>query len=134
MRNSLGAQFSARFPPRTIPTHRLPSQVRGLRALRAEAAKALSVKILELLPPNTRKELLATEGRLVARAPLAALTPEFLNLLFQRQERLGEAQLQELNALVAYNLAIAELHRVTGTGLDANRIDLVVTDAVGGGR
>lgn len=65
------------------------------------------------------------------RETLAALTPEFLNLLFQRQERLGEAQLQELNSLVAYNLAIAELHRVTGTGLEANRIDLVVTDGAG---
>lgn len=68
------------------------------------------------------------------RETLAALTPEFLNLLFQRQERLGEAQLQELNALVAYNLAIAELHRVTGTGLEANRIDLVVTDGTGDDR
>ena len=68
------------------------------------------------------------------RETLAALTPEFLNLLFQRQERLGEAQLQELNSLVAYNLAIAELHRVTGTGLEANRIDLVVTDGPGSSR
>ncbi len=68
------------------------------------------------------------------RETLAALTPEFLNLLFQRQERLGEAQLQELNSLIAYNLAIAELHRVTGTGLEANRIDLVVTDGEGAGQ
>ena len=44
------------------------------------------------------------------------------------------AQLQELNSLVAYNLAIAELHRVTGTGLEANRIDLVVTDGAGSPR
>ena len=57
---------------------------------------------------------------------LAALTPEFLNLLFQRQERLGEAQLQELQSLAIYNIAIAELGRATGNGLEMNGIDLVV--------
>lgn len=60
------------------------------------------------------------------RVTLAALTPEFLNLLFQRQERLGEAQLQELRSLAVYNLAIAELGRATGNGLEMNGIDLVV--------
>lgn len=65
------------------------------------------------------------------RETLAALTPEFLNLLFQRQERLAEAQLQELNAMVVYNLAIAELNRATGTGLEASGIDLVIVDPEG---
>ncbi|MCP4835276.1 MAG: hypothetical protein GY895_11005, partial [Phycisphaera sp.] len=60
------------------------------------------------------------------RETLAALTPEFLNLLFQRQERLGEAQSQELQAMAVYNLSIAELGRATGSGLEANGIDLVV--------
>ena len=60
------------------------------------------------------------------RETLAALTPEFLNLLFQRQERLGEAQAQELRAMTVYNLSIAELGRATGSGLEANGIDLVV--------
>ena len=60
------------------------------------------------------------------RVTLAALTPEFLNLLFQRQERLGEAQLQELQSLAIYNIAIAELGRATGNGLEMNGIDLVV--------
>ena len=63
------------------------------------------------------------------RETLAALTPEFLNLLFQRQERLAEAQLQEAGALVAYNLAIAELQKSVGSGLEANGIDLIVVDA-----
>ncbi|MBC03411.1 MAG: hypothetical protein CMJ34_08945 [Phycisphaerae bacterium] len=65
------------------------------------------------------------------RETLAALTPEFLNLLFQRQERLGEAQLQETNALVAYNIAIAQLNEAVGTGLRTNGVDLVVVDADG---
>lgn len=62
------------------------------------------------------------------RETLAALTPEFLNLLFQRQERLAEAQLQETGALVAYNLAIAELQKSVGSGLEASGIDLIVVD------
>ena len=65
------------------------------------------------------------------RETLAALTPEFLNLLFQRQERLGEAQLQETTALVAYNVAIAQLNEAVGSGLKANGVDLVVIDADG---
>ncbi len=60
------------------------------------------------------------------RETLAALTPEFLNLLFQRQERLGEAQLQEFGASVTYNIAIAQLERSTGTGLEKRGIDVVV--------
>jgi outer membrane protein len=60
------------------------------------------------------------------RETLAALTPEFLNLLFQRQERLGEAQLQEFGASVTYNVAIAQLERSTGTGLEKRGIDVVV--------
>ena len=62
------------------------------------------------------------------RETLAALTPEFLNLLFQRQERLGEAQLQETTALIAYNVAIAQLNEAVGSGLKANGVDLVVVD------
>ena len=65
------------------------------------------------------------------RRTLAALTPEFLNLLFQRQERLAEAQLQELKAMVDYNLAVADLERATGKGLEANNIDLLVVEASG---
>jgi len=60
------------------------------------------------------------------RETLAALTPEFLNLLFQRQERLAEARLQEFGAGVTYNIAIAQLERSTGTGLEKRGIDVVV--------
>lgn len=60
------------------------------------------------------------------RETLAALTPEFLSLLFQRQERLGEAQLQEYGAGLSYNVAIARLEQATGTGLEKRGIDVVV--------
>jgi len=52
------------------------------------------------------------------------LTPEFLNLKFQRQERLAEAQAREVSALAEYNRAVAELHRAIGTGFRSDRVDL----------
>lgn len=61
---------------------------------------------------------------LVDEQTLAALTPEFLNLKFQRQDGLASAQLQESTALVDYNTSIANLYRAMGTGLAMNRIEL----------
>jgi hypothetical protein len=61
----------------------------------------------------------------------ASLTPEFLNLKFQRQNGLALAQFEEVAALVDYNIAIAELQRAMGTGLGMNRIELSTPDASG---
>jgi outer membrane protein len=61
---------------------------------------------------------------LVLERTRAALTPEFLNLKFQRQNGLALAQLEEVNALVEYNIAIANLYRAMGVGLAMNRITL----------
>jgi outer membrane protein TolC len=52
------------------------------------------------------------------------LTPEFLNLKFQRQERLGAAQLREIEARANYNRARAAFARALGTGLRAERLEL----------
>jgi len=68
---------------------------------------------------------------LVDEQTLASLTPEFLNLKFQRQDGLANAQLQESLALVDYNTAIAELYRAMGTGLAMNRIELETVDERG---
>jgi outer membrane protein TolC len=59
----------------------------------------------------------------------AAMTPEFLNLKFQRQATLAQAQRQEFEALSNYNKSVAELHRAMGVGLDVNGIDVEVVDA-----
>ncbi len=59
----------------------------------------------------------------------ASLTPEFLNLKFQRQNGLALAQASEVSALAEYKSAIAELQRAMGTGLEMNRIELVLPDA-----
>lgn len=86
---------------------RLIAQARSFRIAQAENLRALEV--LE----RTR----------------ASLTPEFLNLKFQRQAGLALAQFEEIAALVAYNVSIAELHRAMGTGLAMNRIELQMPDA-----
>jgi len=54
---------------------------------------------------------------LVEKETLAGLTPEFLNLEFQRQETLAVARIQEFDARVTYRLAIASLARATATSL-----------------
>jgi outer membrane protein TolC len=59
---------------------------------------------------------------------LASLTPEFLNLKFQKQESLALARLEEVAALVSYAQSVAALHRAMGTGLEMNQIDLSVVD------
>jgi outer membrane protein len=80
----------------------LISQTRSFRIAQAENLRAL----------------------LVLERTRASLTPEFLNLKFQRQNGLALAQLEEVNALVEYNVAIANLHRAMGVGLAMNRITL----------
>ena len=63
---------------------------------------------------------------LVEEETLAALTPEFLNLKFQRQDRLAAAQRAEYESLAAYNTSVAALYRALGTGLEMNRIEVKV--------
>jgi len=66
----------------------------------------------------------------VSEQTLAALTPEFLQLKFQQQERLSQAQLQYVGARINYNVALSELHRVMGTGLEMNQITIDIVDPV----
>jgi len=52
----------------------------------------------------------------------STLTPEFLNLVFQRQEGLAAAQLGEVQALADYNRAVARLAYAMGRGSGGSRI------------
>ena len=52
----------------------------------------------------------------------AALTPEFINLKLDRQDALANTELQEVQALVDYNNAIARFYQAQGTLLDRNNI------------
>lgn len=54
------------------------------------------------------------------------LTPEFLNLKFQRQESLAQARQQELQALVNFDQSLAALRRAMGTSLRERGIAIEV--------
>jgi outer membrane protein TolC len=85
----------------------------------------------ELVQANRSSRIAAAENLralLVEEETLAALTPEFLNLKFQRQDRLAIVQLQEVEALVSFNQAVAALYRAMGTGLGMNRIEIEIID------
>lgn len=83
----------------------------------------------ELISATRSTRLAAGENLralLVEEETLASLTPEFLNLKFQRQDRLALSQLDEYRALASYNTSVAALYRVLGTGLEMNRVELDV--------
>jgi outer membrane protein TolC len=54
------------------------------------------------------------------------LRPETLNLKFQRQDTLARARQEELQALVNFDRAVAQLYRAMGIGLDMNGIDVEI--------
>lgn len=51
-----------------------------------------------------------------------ALTPEFINLKLQAQERLADTERSEVEAMTNYNLAITDLYRAMGTLLNQQGI------------
>ncbi len=83
-----------------VTNFNLISATRSFRIAQAENLRALSVE----------------------EENLASLTPEFLNLKFTTQETLARAQLQEVQAIAEYNIAVAQLQRTMGTSLDTRGI------------
>jgi outer membrane protein TolC len=65
---------------------------------------------------------------LVEEETLAGLTPEFLNLKFQRQETLANARRQEIDALASFDKAVSSLNRAMGIGLSVKNIQVEVVD------
>lgn len=61
---------------------------------------------------------------LVEEEFLAGLTPEFLNLKFQRQETLAQARRQEVRAIAQFNQSVAALYRAMGAGLRMRQIHI----------
>ncbi len=59
----------------------------------------------------------------------SGLTPEFLNLKLNDQERLATAEQQEIRALIDYNNSIAQLARAMGISLERNSIEFIAPDA-----
>jgi outer membrane protein TolC len=92
----------------TATNYELIAQNRAFRVAQAENLRAL----------------------LVSEKTLGSLTPEFLQLKFQQQDTLARAQLQYVESQINYNIAISELHRAMGTGLELNQIDIAIVDPV----
>jgi len=61
----------------------------------------------------------------------ARLTPEFLRVKLQAQETLANAKRAELQALVDYNGAMADLARTTGTILELHRVKIALPAVIG---
>ena len=59
------------------------------------------------------------------RESRSELTPEFLNLVFQRQQNLARAQLDEVSALADAKRSLATLRRTLGGGMGAERIEIL---------
>ncbi|MFT7484452.1 MAG: HAE1 family hydrophobic/amphiphilic exporter-1 [Candidatus Paceibacteria bacterium] len=90
----------------------------ALRNVRTNATLVEASKNVRLAQTENLRALSAE------REQRSELSPEFLNLLFQRQERLALAQLAEVRALADYNRSLATLHRVLGSGMRSERIEL----------
>ena len=85
----------------------------------------------ELIQANRSNRMAQAENLrtlLVEEETLRGLTPEFLNLKFQRQDRLADAQREEVRSLVNYNKSIASLYRAMGVGLTMNGIELEIIE------
>lgn len=90
-----------------ITAFRLIEQSRVSRLAEAENLRSFNVEIEELRGFNI----------------------DLLDLLFRRQESLAQAERDEVAALVDYNTSLAALAAATGTALERNNIDFVVSDA-----
>jgi outer membrane protein TolC len=99
--------------------------------LDVKAALRNSITSYELIQANRSNRIAQAENLrtlLVEEETLAGLTPEFLNLKFQRQDRLADAQREEARSLVGYNKSLAGLYRAMGVGLTMNRIEIEIID------
>lgn len=65
----------------------------------------------------------------VLEQTIQQLDPNFLDLKFGRQDGLASAELEELRAMVNYNIAIANYYAAEGTILERNGIEFEVPDA-----
>lgn len=85
----------------------------------------------DLLGPTRDARLAAAENLRTIEAEeenTASTTPEFLNLKFQRQEGLASAELEEIRAMVNYQIAVSTLYASMGIALERNKIKFVLPD------
>ena len=90
----------------------------ALRTMQASADLMQQTRTLRLAAAESVRSLEIYE------ASLAALSPEFLQLKFMRQQALASAHMQEFNARADYQVALARLRSATGTSLDTYGISV----------
>lgn len=94
----------------------------ALRDLVANYDLILATRAFRVAQAENLRTLLVEEEMLVG------LTPEFLNLKFQRQETLAQAKRQEVQALVNFGQSLAALYRAMGTGIRMWNIEIEIVD------
>ncbi|MGP1346430.1 MAG: TolC family protein [Phycisphaerales bacterium] len=85
----------------------------------------------ELIEQNRSSRLAAAENLRalqVQEQTIATLSPEFLDLKFRRQEALAQAEINEVDAKLAYAISIAEFEAAKGTTLERAGIALIVPE------
>ena len=108
-------------------------------------ADQLAVQVNERIRQinTTYEELLAQRSAVAASAAQlqalddieqirGKLTPEFVQLKLQAQETLADAQIGEAAAVANYNIALADLTRISGTILSQHGIDVLKMPATMG--
>lgn len=90
-----------------VTTYQLIEQTRASRIAAAESLRTIEVE----------------------ERTIQALTPEFLNLKFQRQQALAANEVAELASITEYNASIARLYAAMGTALERNHIAFKVPRA-----
>lgn len=101
-------------------------------ALRVKNALRDVVTNYQLIEQTRVARLAAAENLrtlLVEEETLRALTASFLDLKLRRQESLAIAELEEMRALVDYNIAVAELFDAMGRSLERSGIRFEAPDA-----
>ncbi len=107
---------------------------------RAVQSVALSLKLslrnvetsFRLIEQSRVSRLAATDNLRSLRVleqTIQQLDPNFLDLKFGRQDALASAELEEIRAMVAYNIAIADYFAAEGTILERSGIRFDVPDA-----
>ncbi|MBN2589248.1 MAG: TolC family protein [Sedimentisphaerales bacterium] len=88
--------------------------------LTKEVARRVETDYLEIEKQRAASEAARLHLKVLEESEIIRerLTPEFMLLKLQAQEFLANAQIAEIRAIADYNIAIAELSRITGTILE----------------
>jgi len=99
-----------------------------------EAVRQIETTYVEYRTQQRAKEAVRVELKALddTEKIRGVLTPEFLQLKLSTQEQLAAAARLELDALISYNNALAQLDRLTGVLLDRQNVVTAAEEAIAG--